>query len=348
MQYNTLGQSDLSVSRICLGTMTYGEQNTETEGHEQMDYAVAHGVNFFDTAELYAIPPKPDTYGETERIIGTWLKKRGRRDDIILASKIAGPGPGWIEHIRGGESKFNAQHIDAALNGSLSRLSTDYVDLYQLHWPERPTNYFGKLGYEWQEQLKQTVPVEETLLALQKHIEAGKIRHIGLSNETPWGIMRFLNAARALNMAEVVSVQNPYSLLNRTWEVGCSEICQYEGIGLLAYSPLAFGTLSGKYLNGARPKNARLTLWPDYARYTNTEAVPATEAYVDLAKEFDIDPAQMALAFVNSRPFLSSNIIGATTIAQLKDNIASIDITLPIELVDEIERIHTRFPNPSP
>jgi aryl-alcohol dehydrogenase-like predicted oxidoreductase len=348
MQYNTLGQSDLSVSRICLGTMTYGEQNTETEGHEQMDYAVAHGVNFFDTAELYAIPPKPDTYGETERIIGTWLKKRGRRDDIILASKIAGPGPGWIEHIRGGESKFNAQHIDAALNGSLSRLSTDYVDLYQLHWPERPTNYFGKLGYEWQEQLKQTVPVEETLLVLQKHIEAGKIRHIGLSNETPWGIMRFLNAARALNMAEVVSVQNPYSLLNRTWEVGCSEICQYEGIGLLAYSPLAFGTLSGKYLNGAQPKNARLTLWPDYARYTNTEAVPATEAYVDLAKEFDIDPAQMALAFVNSRPFLSSNIIGATTIAQLKDNIASIDITLPIELVDEIERIHTRFPNPSP
>jgi aryl-alcohol dehydrogenase-like predicted oxidoreductase len=313
-----------------------------------MDYAVAHGVNFFDTAELYAIPPKPGTYGETERIIGTWLKKRGRRDDIILASKIAGPGPGWIEHIRGGESKFNAQHIDAALNGSLSRLSTDYVDLYQLHWPERPTNYFGKLGYEWQEQLKQTVPVEETLLVLQKHIEAGKIRHIGLSNETPWGIMRFLNAARALNMAEVVSVQNPYSLLNRTWEVGCSEICQYEGIGLLAYSPLAFGTLSGKYLNGARPKNARLTLWPDYARYTNTEAVPATEAYVDLAKEFDIDPAQMALAFVNSRPFLSSNIIGATTIAQLKDNIASIDITLPIELVDEIERIHTRFPNPSP
>jgi aryl-alcohol dehydrogenase-like predicted oxidoreductase len=328
--------------------MTYGEQNTETEGHEQMDYAVAHGVNFFDTAELYAIPPKPDTYGETERIIGTWLSKRGRRDDIILASKIAGPGPGWIEHIRGGKSKFNAQHIEAALNGSLSRLNTDYIDLYQLHWPERPTNYFGKLGYEWQEQLKQTVPVEETLLALHKHIEAGKIRHIGLSNETPWGIMQFLNAARTLNLTEVVSVQNPYSLLNRTWEVGGSEICQYEGIGLLAYSPLAFGTLSGKYLNDKQPENARLTLWPDYARYSNTQAVPATEAYVALAKEFDIDPAQMALAFVNSRPFLSSNIIGATTMAQLRANIASIDINLPIELVEQIEQIHTRIPNPSP
>jgi aryl-alcohol dehydrogenase-like predicted oxidoreductase len=227
-------------------------------------------------------------------------------------------------------------------------LNTDYIDLYQLHWPERPTNYFGKLGYEWQEQLKQTVPVEETLLALQKHIEAGKIRHIGLSNETPWGIMQFLNAARTLNMTEVVSVQNPYSLLNRTWEVGCSEICQYEGIGLLAYSPLAFGTLSGKYLNDKQPENARLTLWPDYARYSNTQAVPATEAYVALAKEFDIDPAQMALAFVNSRPFLSSNIIGATTMAQLRDNIASIDLNLPIELVEQIEQIHTRIPNPSP
>jgi aryl-alcohol dehydrogenase-like predicted oxidoreductase len=348
MKYNTLGQSDLTVSRICLGTMTFGEQNSEAEGHEQLDYAVSQGVNFIDTAELYAIPPKAETYGETERIIGSWLKRRGQRDDVIIASKIAGPGPGWIDHIRDGQSQFNAAHIDAALEASLQRLGTDYIDLYQLHWPERKTNFFGRLGYEWQDELALTTSVEDTLRALQKHIEAGKVRYIGLSNETPWGIMRFLNMARSLNLTEVVSVQNPYSLLNRTWEIGCSEICQYEGVGLLAYSPLAFGTLSGKYLNDAKPANARLTLWPDYARYSNTQAVPATAEYVDIAHRYGLDPAQMALAYVNSRPFLSSNIIGATSMQQLKDNISSIDLTLDSTVLAEIEAVHQRYPNPSP
>lgn len=347
MKYNKLGTSDIDVSRICLGTMTYGEQNTEQEGHQQLDFAVEQGVNFIDTAELYAIPPRGETYGATERIIGSWLKKRGRRDDIVLASKIAGPGPDWVSHIRGGHSRYDESNISRALDDTLSRLQTDYLDLYQLHWPERKTNYFGKLGYQADDSEAALTPVYETLQALEKEVRAGKIRYIGLSNETPWGIMQFLWMARVLNLPAIVTVQNPYSLLNRTYEVGCAEISHREGVGLLAYSPLGFGVLSGKYLD-AEPAGARLTRWPHYARYSNEQAVSATRDYVELARRHQLEPAQMALAYVNSRPFLSANIIGATDMQQLKNNIASIDLELSEEVLDEIEAIHRRYPNPSP
>jgi aryl-alcohol dehydrogenase-like predicted oxidoreductase len=347
MKYSKLGTTDIDVSRICLGTMTYGEQNTEKEGHQQLDYALDQGVNFIDTAELYAIPPCAETYGATEKIIGSWLKQRGRRDDVVLASKIAGPGGDWVSHIRGGGTKFGQADIEAAVDNSLRRLQTDYIDLYQLHWPERNTNYFGKLGYQPDLEEVENTPVFETLQALAKQVRAGKIRHIGLSNETPWGIMQFLWTARVLNLPSVVSVQNPYSLLNRSFEVGCAEISHREQVGLLAYSPLGFGMLTGKYLD-AQPEGARLTRWPHYARYSNEQAVAATREYVKLAQDHQLDPAQMALAYVNSRPFLTANIIGATTMQQLADNIASIDIELDEAVRDAIEAIHQRYPNPSP
>lgn len=348
MQYNRLGKSDLRVSRICLGTMTYGEQNTEQEGHQQLDYAVDQGVNFIDTAELYAIPPKAETYGATESVIGSWLKKRGRRDDIVLASKIAGPGPDWVAHIRSGQTRFDEKTIQQALDASLDRLQTDYLDLYQLHWPERETNYFGQLGYEADPNEADMTPIHETLKALEQQVKAGKIRYIGLSNETPWGIMQFLNAAKSYNLPSIVSVQNPYSLLNRSYEVGCAEISHRENIGLLAYSPLGFGVLTGKYLNNAQPAGARITRWPHYKRYSNEQAVAATTAYVELAKQHQLDPAQMALAFVNTRPFLVANIIGATSLAQLKTNIASIDLELNQEVLSGIVDIHQRYANPAP
>jgi len=348
MQYNMLGNSDLKVSRICLGTMTYGEQNTEQEGHQQLDYAVDHGVNFIDTAELYAIPPKAETYGATEKVIGSWLKKRGRRDDIVLASKIAGPGPDWVAHIRGGQTRFDAKTINQALNNSLDRLQTDYLDLYQLHWPERETNYFGQLGFEADANEAELTPIHETLKALEQQVRAGKIRYIGLSNETPWGIMRFLTVAKSYNLPLVVSVQNPYSLLNRSYEVGCAEISHRENIGLLAYSPLGFGVLTGKYLNNAQPDGARISRWPHYKRYSNAQAVAATKAYVELAQHHQLDPAQMALAFVNTRSFLNANIIGATTMTQLKTNIDSIDLELNDDVLSGIADIHQRYANPAP
>lgn len=347
MKYSKLGNTDIEVSRICLGTMTYGEQNTEQEGHQQLDYAVDHGVNFIDTAELYAIPPCAETYGATEKVIGSWLQKRRRRDDIVLASKIAGPGPDWVSHIRGGHTRFNAANITQALDDSLKRLQTDYIDLYQLHWPERQTNYFGKLGYQARDDEASLTPFFETLEVLEQQIRAGKIRYIGLSNETPWGIMQFLWTARVLKLPSIVTVQNPYSLLNRTYEVGCAEISHREGVGLLAYSPLGFGVLTGKYLD-AQPEGARLTRWPHYGRYSNEQAVAATRAYVQLARKHQLDPAQMALAFVNSRPFLTANIIGATDMTQLEKNIASMDIELDTDLLNDIEEIHRRHPNPSP
>lgn len=347
MQYNTLGNTDLNVSRICLGTMTFGEQNTEQEGHQQLDYAVNQGVNFIDTAELYAIPPCAETYGATEEIIGNWLQKRGRRDDIILASKMAGPGGDWVSHIRGGSTRFEEKTIEAAVDASLKRLKTDYIDLYQLHWPERNTNYFGRLGYQQAADEQNLTPIIDTLQGLKKQIQAGKIRHIGLSNETPWGIMQFITLAKAMDLPLVVSVQNPYSLLNRTYEIGCAEISHREQVGLLAYSPLGFGVLTGKYLN-EQPENARLTRWPNYSRYSNPQAVEATRRYVELARRFQLDPAQMALAFVNSRPFLTANIIGATSMEQLKNNIASEELTLTEELLAEIELIHQSIPNPAP
>lgn len=346
MQYRKLGNSNIDVSVICLGTMTWGEQNTQQQAFEQMDYALEQGVNFFDTAELYSIPPKAETYGSTESIIGHWLKQRGNRDKIILASKVAGPGEGWVDHIRSGATKFNKTHITEAVDNSLKRLQTDYIDLYQLHWPERNTNCFGQLGYEVEK--GNFTSAIETLEALSEQIQAGKIRHIGLSNETPWGLMSFLQAAKELNLPRVVSVQNPYSLLNRSYEVGMAEISYREQCGLLSYSPLGFGVLSGKYLNNQKPDGARISLWPDYARYTSPSAITATEKYVSLALQHGLDPAQMALAFVNSRQFLTSTIIGATTMAQLESNINSINLMLSEEVLEAIEAIHCEISNPSP
>ncbi len=347
MHYRKLGNTETEVSVICLGTMTWGGQNTQEQAFAQMDYALAQGVNFFDTAELYAIPPQASTYGRTEEIIGRWLKARGGRERIVLTSKIAGPGEGWIPHIRQGRTRFNRRDISAALDASLKRLQTEYLDLYQLHWPERNTNFFGKLGFAPADEERFT-PVLETLQALDEQVRAGKIRHIGLSNETPWGVMRFLQLAEAQGLARVVSVQNPYSLLNRSYEVGLAEISWREKAGLLAYSPLGFGVLSGKYLGGARPAGARITLYPDYTRYSGPAAIAATEQYVALAKAHGLDPAQMALAYVNTRPFLTSTIIGATTMEQLTSNIDSVHVPLSAEVLQGIEAIHSAHPNPSP
>ncbi len=346
MQYRRLGRTDIQVSVIGLGTMTWGEQNTEAEAFRQMDYALDAGVNLFDTAELYAIPPRAETYGATETIIGRWFKQSGKRDRIVLATKVCGP-TGWCPHIRGGAARLNARDIIAACEASLKRLQTDWIDLYQTHWPERKTNFFGKLGYTPEDDADAT-PIEETLEALDKLVRAGKVRHVGVSNETPWGVMRHLQAAETRGLPRIVSIQNPYNLLNRSFEIGLAEIACRENVGLLAYSPLAFGTLSGKYLNGAKPEGARLTLFPHYTRYSNEEAVAATAEYVQLAREHGLDPAQMALAFVASRPFVTSVLIGATTMAQLERNIASHALRLPDAVLEGIEAIHRRHPNPAP
>lgn len=347
MIYNTLGHSDIQVSRICLGTMTWGEQNTQADGFEQMDYALDQGVNFWDTAELYSVPPRAETYGSTETIIGNWFAKTGRRSEVVLASKIAGPmGP--ASHIREGAGRFNRQQITLALEASLKRLQTDYLDLYQLHWPERPTNYFGRLGYEWQQEPDDLTDFEETLEVLTEFVREGKIRQIGLSNETAWGTMKFLQIAEAKGLQKIITVQNPYSLLNRTYEVGLAEVSKHEGVGLLAYSPLGFGVLSGKYLHGAKPENARLSLFPDYDRYLGSNAVKATELYAALAKGNGLTPTQLALAFINSRPFVSANIIGATSMQQLKENIDSINVTLNDEIFYQIDRIHAQYTYPAP
>jgi aryl-alcohol dehydrogenase-like predicted oxidoreductase len=347
MKYHKLGNTDIDVSVICLGTMTWGQQNTRAHAFGQMDYALAQGVNFFDTAELYSIPPRAETYGSTEQIIGEWLKATGNRDEIFLASKMAGPGEDWIPHIRGGKSRFNRDDVSRAVAASLKRLQTDHIDLYQLHWPQRKTNYFGKLGFAVPSD-EQVMPIVETLAALNEQVKAGKIRYIGLSNETPWGVMQFLHAAERAGLPRIVTIQNPYSLLNRGYEVGMSEISWREKAGLLAYSPLGFGVLSGKYLGGAQPDGARMTLFPDYTRYSKPAGVEATAKYVALAREHGLDPAQMALAYVNTRPFLTSTIVGATTMEQLRSNIASIDVELSDEVLEGIEAIHNEHANPCP
>ncbi|GAB6042134.1 NADP(H)-dependent aldo-keto reductase [Endothiovibrio diazotrophicus] len=347
MKYRKLGRTDIDVSLICLGTMTFGEQNSQEEAFAQMDYAIEQGVNFFDTAELYAIPPKAQTYGATEEIIGRWMKARGSRGKIVLASKVAGP-TSWVPHIRDGAAILDRSNIRIAVEGSLRRLGTDHIDLYQVHWPERPTNYFGRLGYLPAEDETPSTPIDETLDALTELVREGKVGHIGISNESPWGTMRYLAAAERLGLERIVSIQNPYSLLNRSFEVAGAEIAHREGVGLLAYSPLAFGVLSGKYLGGEMPAGARITLFPDYTRYSNEQGVTATSAYVTLAREHGLDPAQMALAYVNSRPFVTANIIGATTVEQLEGNIASVDLELTEEVLEAIEAIHSRYTYPCP
>ena len=347
MEYRQLGKTDIKVSKICLGTMTFGEQNSETEAHGQLDYAAAHGVNFIDCAEMYPVPPRPETYGRTEEIVGNWLHKTGKRKDVVLATKVTGRSAAnsGVGHIRGGPRLERAQILKAC-DDSLARLKTDWIDLYQVHWPERQANFFGKLGYQHGDD--DGIELSETLSALEELVKAGKVRHIGLSNETPWGMHRYLRLAAHGNKPRVASIQNPYSLLNRTFEVGLAEMAIREQCGLLAYSPLAFGTLSGKYLEGAEPAGARLTLFERFQRYTGERAVSATEEYVGLARQFGLDPAQMALAFVTQQPFVTSNIIGATTMAQLQSNIASVELTLSDEQLAAIGEIHNHNPNPAP
>lgn len=346
MKYTTLPNTDLRVSKICLGTMTYGEQNTEAEGHEQMDYALEQGVNFFDTAELYAVPSKKETQGLTEQYIGTWFADRNNRDQVVLASKIVGPSPG-LRYIRN-PMGFAPDIIHEALEGSLRRLQTDYLDLYQLHWPERKTNFFSKRGYpkhdtEWEDNFEAVI---ETLNQL---VQAGKIRHWGLSNETPWGVHRSLEVCRAQQSVRPVTIQNPYSLLNRLYEVGLAEMGLRENIGLLAYSPLGMGMLSGKYHDGSAREDARLHKFgKNYPRYRGETARAATEKYIEVAKDFGISTTTLALAFVNSRPFLTSNIIGATSMKQLRENIASIEVEFTREMFKRVDAVQEQVPNPAP
>ncbi len=345
MRYSTLPETGIKVSKICLGTMTFGNQNNEQEGHSQMDLAFDKGVNFFDTAELYPVPATARTQGETERIIGTWFHKSGKRDKVILASKVAGPGD-YTAHIRENLS-FKKEHINEAVEKSLKRLKTDYIDLYQLHWPERTTNTFGKRGYShnfndnWKENF------EDILNSLNELIIQGKIRHIGLSNENPWAVMRFLELAKK-GLPKMITIQNPYSLLNRIFEVGNAEISMRENIGLLAYSPMAFGLLSGKYRNNNSPSNSRLSLFPNLNRYSSKKCHEATEEYFKIAKKNDLSLTELSLAFVTDRPFVTSNIIGATTIEQLEENINTININLSKEIIQEIENVQKVIPDPAP
>jgi aryl-alcohol dehydrogenase-like predicted oxidoreductase len=334
------------VSQMCLGTMTFGEQNSEVESHAQLDCAVAAGVNFIDTAEIYPVPPRAETQGLTERYVGTWLRSRGGRDRLVLASKVAGPGA-WVSYLRDGNPRLDRRNITAALDASLARLQTDYLDLYQLHWPDRDTNYFGKLGYESTAD-DHSVPLLESLEVLADLVRAGKVRHIGVSNETPWGLMTLLRLAEHHGLPRPVSIQNPYNLLNRSFEIGLAEVALRERCGLLAYSPLAFGVLSGKYLNGVRPAGARLTLFQRFSRYSNPESERASAAYVALARRHGLDPAQMALAWVTSRPFVTANIVGASTLDQLETNLGSLDLSLTEEVIAGIEAIHRGQPNPAP
>ncbi len=345
MKFREIPHTDLSVSLIGLGTMTWGEQNTESEGHAQMDYALERGINLFDTAEMYPVPPRAETCHETERIMGTWFAARGTRDKVILATKVVGPGP-HVTHVRDG-NRLNRAHITAAVEGSLRRLQTDRIDLYQLHWPDRPVPLFGTRDYS-PPKTADAVPIEETLGVLWALMDQGKIRHIGLSNETPWGTMRFLELARIGKFPRMVTIQNSYNLLNRTFDGGLSEICHEEGIRLLAYSPLAFGRLSGKYRGGKKPEGARLSIWERFARYNGPNSDAAIEEYARIADEAGLDLAQMSLAWINQRPHVASNLIGATNMEQLKSNIDSVDLELSGDVLNAIELVHQRFPNPCP
>lgn len=350
MEQRELGSSGIRVSKICLGTMTWGEQNTEAEAHQQLDYALANGVNFIDTAEIYPVPPCKETYTRTEQYIGNWIKQRGRRSDFVLASKIAGPtgGNNLESYIRGGND-FSRMQILEACEASLKRLNTDYIDLYQLHWPERHTNFFGRLGMPSLQENETFTPFEEITDALGELVKQGKIRAFGLSNETPWGTMHYLNQhERNPELPRAASVQNPYNLLNRSYEVGMSEISLRENIPLLAYSPLAFGMLTGKYRHGALPEGSRLALFERFKRYTKPQGFAAVERYAQIAEAAGLSLTAMSLAFVSSRPFLAANIIGATTMAQLQENIASAGIELPQDVLAAIDEVHAEISNPCP
>ena len=348
MKYRKLGNTNINVSVICLGTMTFGEQNTQQEGFEQMDYALERGINFFDTAELYAVMPRKETYGKTEEIVGNWFQERKNRDKVILASKIASKSEDDLQWIREGSVNlgFDRRNMDLAIDNSLKRLKTDYIDLYQLHWPERKVPKFGVLDFEYDPNDEWTA-IEEVLDNLNRLVKAGKIRYVGLSNETPWGVMKFLQVAEKKNLPRMMSIQNVYSLVNRVFDIANSEVAIREQCGLLAYSPLAGGRLSGKYIGNKRPSNARYTIWPRrFSRHHTKRGELAIESYFKLARKYGIAPSTFANAFVNDRPFVTSNIIGATTMEQLKENIDSIDITLSKEILDEIENIHLSDPNP--
>ncbi len=348
MRYRKLGTTDLDVSVICLGTMTFGEQNTEQDGFDQMDYAFDRGINFFDTAELYAVMPRKETYGKTEEIIGNWFKQKKNRDKIILASKIASKSDG-LEWIRGGSDKlgFDKVNLNAAIDASLKRLKTDYIDLYQLHWPERKVPKFGQLDFKYDANDNSWTSIEEVLYNLNELVKVGKVRYVGLSNETPWGMMKFIQLAKEKKLPRMMSIQNVYSLVNRVFDIAHSEVSIAENCGLLAYSPLAGGRLSGKYINGKNPKNSRFTIWPQrFSRHHTKKGEIAIHKYVNLSKKYGIAPSTFANAFVNERPFLTSNIIGATSMSQLKENIDSVDIKLSEEILSEIENIHLTNPNP--
>jgi len=343
MEYNKLPGTNIDVSKICLGTMTWGRQNSDSEAYEQMDYSLDHGVNFFDTAELYPVPATPDRYADTERIIGNWFSSRNNREKIILATKIAGPGD-YTAHIR--KTGFKGSSIEDAVNGSLERLKTDYIDLYQLHWPERMTNFFGKRGFNyvddgWEDNF------QEILEKLKRIVNQGKIRHIGLSNENPWGFMKFIEYSK-IGLPKMITIQNPYSLLNRLFEIGNAEVCKREETGLLAYSPLGFGVLSGKYRNGKIPDNSRLKLFPNLSRFSNNNCIKAVDMYYQISQKYNMTLAEMSLAFVNDRPFVTSNIIGATSMDQLKENINSINIKLSDDIIYEINKVNEEIPNPAP
>ncbi len=344
MNYKKLGNTDLDVSTICLGTMTWGEQNTQDEAFEQMDFALSNGVNFWDTAELYAVPPRKETYGDTEEVIGNWFEKTKKRKEVILATKVAGPAR---DYLRNGENSFTGPNLESALNNSLKRLKTDYIDLYQLHWPERNVNNFGRLGYVHKE--NDWNKFEDVLGELDKYIKAGKIRYVGLSNETPWGALNYLQQSKEKNLPRMMSIQNPYSLLNRSYEVGLAEVSIREKIGCLAYSPLASGYLTGKYRNKNFPKGSRMErdfdFWTRY-RKPNTEA--AVELYFKICEKHDLNMSQMSIKFCEIQEFMTSVIIGATTMEQLKSDIESVNVNLSNDVIEEINQVQTIYPNPCP
>ena len=346
MIYKKLGNTDIEVSVVGLGTMTYGEQNTSDEACEQMDYAMARGVNLFDVAEMYPVPPKPETAGRTEGYVGEWLRQTGKRNEVVLATKVAGPSSALgVTHIRDG-SRLNADHIRRAVEGSLERLQTDHIDLYQVHWPERSTNYFGQRGYTHNPSLD-GIAIEETFVALSQLVDEGLIGHIGVSNETPWGVMEYLRLARELDLPRIATIQNPYSILGRSFENGLSEMSIREEVGLLAYSPLAFGVLSGKYMHGAMPDGSRIKLFPRFARYSSANSQAATEGYYDVAKKHGLSLVELSLAFVCAQQFVTSCLIGATTMEQLKQNIDACQVALSDEVKADLNAVYQQYPDPA-